>query len=69
MSRSIVAAVLCLLLALNLAALGVNLSREAKATVAGMKSQDLSADQDFAQAVRSVVEKCKVNVDIGKLQC
>jgi len=34
-----------------------------------MKSQDLEADPDFAHAVQSIVEKCRINVDLAKMQC
>ena len=69
MRRGAIAAVLCLLLAANLVVLGLNLSHESRAAVAGMKSQDLAADPDFVHAVQSIVEKCKVNVDLAKVLC
>ena len=69
MSRGAIAAALCLLLAANLVVLGLNFSHKSRAAVAGMKSQHLEADPDFSHAVQSIVEKCRVNVDLAKLQC
>jgi hypothetical protein len=69
MSRGAIAAAVCVLLAANLVVLGLNVSHESRAAVAGMKSQDLAADPDFVKAVQSVVEKCKVNVDLANMQC
>jgi hypothetical protein len=59
----------CLLTALNLAALIVNLSQPSRAAVAGMSYQDLVGDPDFTRAVKTVVQECKVNVDIARLSC
>ena len=60
---------LCLLIALNAVALIVNLSQSSKAAVGGMSYQDLMNDPDFARAVKSIAQDCKVNVDIAKLIC
>jgi hypothetical protein len=50
-------------------ALVLNLSQPTRAAVGGMGYQDLLRDADFTRAVKSVVDQCKVNVDIAKLIC
>jgi len=60
---------LCLLSALNAAALVLNLSKPASAAVRGMSYQDLLRDPDFTRAVKTIAEQCSVNVDIAKLRC
>jgi hypothetical protein len=60
---------LCLLSALNAAALVLNLSEPARAAVRGMSYQDLLRDPDFTRAVKTIAEQCSVNVDIAKLRC
>jgi hypothetical protein len=72
MSRKFMAALIvlsCLLTALNVGSLVLNLSLPAKAAVAGMSYQDLVRDPDFTRAVHSIVQKCKVNVDLAKVNC
>ena len=61
--------VLCLLAALNVGGLVLNLALPARAAVAGMAYQNLISDADFTRAVHSIVQKCKVNVDLDKLTC
>jgi hypothetical protein len=34
-----------------------------------MDYKQLASDKDFAGAVKSVVEGCRVNVDLAKLAC
>jgi hypothetical protein len=65
----IVLTTLCLLSALNVVALVLNLSWPAGAAVRGMSYQDLMRDPDFTRAVRTIAEQCSVNVDIAKLKC
>ena len=60
---------LCLLSALNLMALVLNLSQASRAAVAGMSYQDLLRDPEFTRAVKSIAEQCTVNVEMGKLKC
>jgi len=60
---------LCLLSALNVIALVLNLSHVSRAAVGGMSSQDLLLDPDFTGAVKSTVEQCTVNVDMARLKC
>jgi hypothetical protein len=60
---------LCLLSALNVVALVLNLSQPARAAVRGMSYQELLRDADFTRAVKTIAEQCSVNVDIAKLKC
>jgi hypothetical protein len=60
---------LCLLSALNVIALVLNLSQVTRAAVGGMSYQDLLRDPDFPRAVKSIAEQCMVNVDIARLKC
>jgi hypothetical protein len=60
---------LCLLSALNIIALVLNLSQVSRAAVGGMSYQDLVRDPDFTRAVKSIAEQCKVNVDLATLKC
>ncbi len=72
MSRKLMTALLsllCLLTALNLSGLVLNLSVPARAAIAGMSYQELVRDPDFTRAVISILQKCKVNVDLAKLEC
>ena len=62
-------ALLCLLTALNVGGLVLNMSLPARAAVAGMSYQDLVRDPDFTRAVHSIVQECKVNVDLAKVNC
>jgi hypothetical protein len=58
-----------LLTALNAAVLVAQFSTSSKAAVGGMNAQSLANDSDFRRAVQTVVESCRVNVDIAKVQC
>jgi hypothetical protein len=69
MSRSATILTLCVVSAVNVAALAVNLSLPSRAAVGNLSYQDLVHDSDFTRAVKSVAESCTVNVDIGKLKC
>jgi hypothetical protein len=59
---------LFLLSGLNAIALIINLSQPTKA-IAGKSYEDLMRDPDFTRAVQSIVQACKVNVDIAKVVC
>jgi hypothetical protein len=59
----------CLAMALNIGILIANLSSASMAAVGGKNYQSLSQDADFRRAVQSVVEACKVNVDLAKISC
>jgi len=72
MSRKLMTALLsllCLLATLIVSGLVLNSSVPARAAIAGMGYQELVRDPDFARAVLSIVQKCKVNVDLAKLDC
>jgi hypothetical protein len=58
-----------LLLALNLVVTVFNLSSSSRAANAGMDSRQLETDPDFVQAVRSIVDHCKVNFNLARLEC
>jgi len=58
-----------LLSALNVIALVLNLSQVSRAAVGGMSYQDLLRDPDFTRAIKSIAERCTVNVDIARLKC
>jgi len=71
MSRKTITALalLGLLTALNVGMLLFNTAQPSRAAVAGMKSADLLKDADFTKAVKAIVGKCKVNVELAKLMC
>jgi hypothetical protein len=72
MSRKLMTALLsllCLLATLIVSGLVLNSAVPARAAIAGMGYQELVRDPDFARAVLSIVQKCKVNVDLAKLDC
>ena len=54
---------------LNTLALAINISHPTKAAVGAKSYEDLLDDPDFTLAVQAVIEKCKLNLDIAKLQC
>jgi len=58
-----------LLTALNAAVLVLQFSASSNAAVGGMNAHALANDSDFKTAVQSVIESCRVNVDIAKVQC
>jgi hypothetical protein len=68
-ARTVVMMLVCLLAALNIAALIVNLSQPSRAASTGMSYQDLVRDPEFTRAVKTIVQDCRVNVDIAKLSC
>ena len=68
MSRRLKVALIALAV-LNALALAINISRPTKAAVGAKSYEDLLDDPDFTLAVQAVIEKCKVNLDIAKLQC
>jgi hypothetical protein len=53
-----------LLTALNLGALVISISLPSKAA-----NGALADDPNFSRAVKSIVEKCKVNVDLANIKC
>jgi hypothetical protein len=66
MSRT-VAIGLCLLLSIKLAVLALNLSRPSQA--AGLKAKELDADPDFVIAVKAIVNKCSLNINLAAVKC
>ncbi|WFU75542.1 hypothetical protein [Bradyrhizobium sp. CB2312] len=68
-ARIVWIALLCSLSAVNLVVLAVNLSAPSKAAVKGASYQELLRDADFARAVKTIAEQCKVNVELAKLMC
>jgi hypothetical protein len=69
MSRTVATTLVCLLLALNLVVMALNLASPSRAAVAGMRAHQLEDDPDFVRAVHSVVEHCRVNVDTARVEC
>ena len=68
MSRRAKVAILSLT-ALNAVALVINISLPTRAAVGGMTYNDLIADLDFVLAVQDVMQRCRVNVDIARMEC
>jgi hypothetical protein len=54
---------------INVIALAINLSSISRAAVAGLGAKELVSDEDFARAVKSIIEKCHVNVDLARVTC
>jgi hypothetical protein len=69
MSRRAINAMLCVMCALNVIALVVNISLPSRAAVGGMNYEQLVRDPDFTRAVKSITEACAVNIELGKLKC
>ena len=68
-ATTVLMVLVCLLTALNIAVLIVNLSQPSRAAGAGMSYEDLVRDPEFTRAVKAIVQECRVNVDIAKLSC
>jgi hypothetical protein len=60
---------LSLLIAMNVIALSVSVSRQSLAAADATSYQKLMSDPEFVRAVKSIAEACTVNVDIAKLKC
>jgi hypothetical protein len=60
-------AILSLLTAVNVIVLVLNVSPTARAAIAGASYKELINDADFIRAVKSVIETCRVNVDVGRV--
>jgi hypothetical protein len=69
MSRRVVTIMLFFLTALNVIALAINVSPASRAAVAGLSYKELMNDADFTRAVKSIVERCPINVDLGRIKC
>ena len=57
------------LTALNAIALVMNVSLPTRAAINGMTYNDLVGDRDFVLAVQDVMQRCRVNVDIARMEC
>jgi hypothetical protein len=68
MSAKIKAALVVLTI-LNAVGLAINFALPSRAAVGGLSYQELVRDPDFLRAVQSIVQECKVNVDLAKLTC
>jgi hypothetical protein len=55
--------------ALNASILIFNLTLPSRAAVAGMDYHALVTDADFKRAAQTIVETCRANVELGKVQC
>jgi hypothetical protein len=62
-------ATLVVLTILNAVGLAINFALPSRAAVGGLSYQELVRDPDFLRAVQSIVQECKVNVDLAKLTC
>ena len=60
-------AILSLLTAVNVIVLVLNISPTARAAIAGASYKELINDADFTRAVKSVIETCRVNVDVARV--
>lgn len=69
MSRTLALVLFGILTIFNVLTLVIGVSQPSNAEVAGMTFEQLVKDHDFSRAVKSVVESCEVNVDLGKLRC
>ena len=56
-------------LPLNLIVMGLNIASPSLAAVAGPSAHQLEEDSDFVRAVREIVQKCRVNVDVATVYC
>jgi hypothetical protein len=60
-------ATLCFLTVLNIMVLVISFSLPSKAVTPSYK--EMINDPNFTRAVKTIIEQCRVNVDIGKVQC
>jgi hypothetical protein len=60
---------LLVLTVVNVCVLVFNVSPTARAALAGAGYRELIHDPDFTRAVKSVVEHCRVNVDVARVSC
>jgi len=69
MSLNAVTTMAGLLLALNLVVTVFNLSSSSRAANTGIDLHQLENDPDFVRAVRSIVDHCKVNFNLARVEC
>jgi hypothetical protein len=67
MSYKVVMATLCFLTVLNIMVLVISFSLPSKATTPSY--QEMINDPNFTRAVKTIIEQCRVNVDIARVQC
>ena len=67
MSCKAVMATLCFLTVVNIMVLVISFSLPSKAATPSY--QEMINDPNFTRAVKTIIEQCRVNVDIGKVQC
>ena len=68
MSRKAVAVIL-VLTTFSVGVLILNVSSEARGALTGASYKDLINDRNFTHAVKSVIEACRVNVDLARVFC
>jgi hypothetical protein len=62
-------AILLVLTVVNVCVLVLNVLPAARAALAGARYKELIHDPDFTHAVKYVVERCRVNVDLARVLC
>ena len=67
MSCKAVMATLCFLAVVNIMMLLISFSLPSKAATPSYK--EMINDPNFTRAVKTIIEQCRVNVDVGKVQC
>ena len=67
MSCKAVMATLCFLAVVNIMMLLISFSLPSKAATPSY--QEMINDPNFTRAVKTIIEQCRVNVDVGKVQC
>ena len=60
---------ICLATALNVGVLILNVTLPSEAAVAREHYRVLSRDPDFRRAVQSIVQACKVNLNLADIRC
>jgi len=68
MSRKMMA-VLAVLTALNAAMFIGNMSSAARAAWSGASTKELLHDANFTRAVKTIIGRCQVNIDLAKVLC
>ena len=69
MSRKSVVGVMSFLTVLNVLCFVLALSTTSRAAPSGKNAEALAKDPAFAKAVVAIVQACKINLDLAKLEC
>jgi hypothetical protein len=69
MSLKVATIVVCALLAINVVVMVLNFTSPSSAAVASLRAHQFENDPEFVRAVRSIVQKCRVDVDLGAVSC